>query len=628
MLFADDELLVVDSNQNQGAYWVDGYAAAGSISYQGAGGGSYQLGATPLVDVAGIDTADGPGMVVATQGRSSVTITGAVIPTATIDVGLVPVAVAGGDVDGDEQDEVIALAADGNIAVCNLDGSCDHWTFDNVTGVDLAAADTDGDGLAEVTLLFTDRNDKGEAVVWNVDDNSALAAGFDTTFKAIAAGDVDHDGRAEIALLEDGGWLGLASDRVNLYRVGSQWNGLAETDVSRHSLDLAAGGVDGSDSGDAMVVLGSDQSVNVLRWNGQALASAYTGSVSTTGSPKRIALGDTDGDSVAARLVEGPQLVPGHLAPMMAVTFPPYDATVSGDEVSGVGVGNRAEGSTDATTTVGLSAGIEVGVGADFLGVFSAKLSTKLSTDVSHSRTQHDGYVVGSAFSLKPQVELYGDRYGAVMVGCTCFHTYTYELVDPANHDGGTGHQMTLIVPVGGQTTVLSTPRYNALAQQLDYLPEISIPSRIGDPASYPTSPTHLDGSPVQPDEMVFPGYPTLAVSDVSRAGFFLLAAHDETNEAAMTTSVSVSGSLGALGVTVGGDLGASWGKSFAVTVGASAEFSGEVPPIADVPSTPEDEYQTHGYSYAPYVYREPYTDPATGQPSGFYVLNYAVSKR
>jgi hypothetical protein len=618
LLFRDEEVAVIDGSSSQGAYWVDAYGAAGSIDYHGPGGGSFQIGGSALVDLARIDTPAGAGMVIATSGQTAVTLIGSTFATRTIDVGLVPVAVAAGDTDGDGIDDIIALGGDGSVAVCAQTGSCNRWHFDGVTGTDVAAADTDGDGLAEVVLLFT-VNGKANVAIWNVDTNTAIAASFDTSFMAVAAADVDKDGYAEVALLEDGGWLGLASDRVNLYRVGSQFTGIGAYSVSRSSVDLTSGNPDGSDTGDAIVVLDSGGGVNVMRWNGTGLASAYTGSTSATSSPKRITLVDTDADSVAAKLVSGPELVPSKLAPMMVVTFPPYDATIKNGGVSGVAIGNREDMSNSATTTVGLNAGVEVGVGADFLDIFSAKLSATISTQVSVSQTLDKHYSVGTKFSLRPQVDLYGDRYGAVVVGCTCFHSYVYELVDPANKAGGTGHEMTMVVPVGGQTTVLSTPRYNALAQHLGELPQIQIPSQIGNPKSYAMSPTKLDGTPVAPDEQVFPQRPTLAVSDVGTTAFSLSVGDSTTNTQAMSTSVSLSSSLGALGVTFGASLGASWGHSFSVTVGNTAEFSGEVPPIPDDPNTPEDEYQTHGFSYSPYVYKMTYPD------GGYYVIDYAV---
>jgi hypothetical protein len=621
LLFRDEEIAVIDGSSNQGSYWVDAYGASGSIDYHGPGGGSFSISNQSLVDVARVDTASGPGMVVATSGQKTVTISGTQVLQRTLDVGVVPVAVAAGDVDGDGVDDVVALASDGTVAVCSLAGACNHFKFDNVTGVDVAAADVDGDGLAEVVLLFQ-QNGKALAAVWSVDTNSTVAAGFDTTFMAVTAVDIDKDGYAEVALLEDGGYLGLASDRVNLYKVGSGWTGMGVASVNRSAVDLSSGNPDGQ-NGDTIVVLGSGGSLEVLRWNGSSLATSYSGSTSVTSSPKRVAMFDADGDSVAARLVSGPDLVAANLAPIMVVTFPPYDATIPNGGTSGVAVGNRTDQSMDLTTTVSMNAGVEVGVGADFLDIFSAKLSTRVSNEVSHSQTLTKRYGVGTRFSLKPQVDLYGDRYGAVVVGGECFHNYIYELVDPTNRMGGTGHQMMMVVPVGGTTTVLSTPRYNALAQLQTTLPIIQVPTQIGNPKSYPNSPMKLDGSAVQPDEQVFPQRPTLTVSDSASVAFSLSVGSAVTNIDTMTTSISISSSLGALGVTFGASLGASWGQSFALTIGNAAEFAGDVPPVYDDPHTPEDEYQTHGFSYTPYVYRETY---GTGdQKSGYYVINYAV---
>jgi hypothetical protein len=627
MLYRDHELLVIDATASQGAYWVDGYGASGAIDYHGPGGGSFSMGGGALTDVGRIVTKQGPGMVVAAAGSSNVTVTGGVIAKQTINVGLVPVAVGAGDVDGDQQDEIIALAANGHVAVCAQGGSCTQWSFSNITGVDVAVADTDGDGVDEVIMLVS-TGGKTETLAWKVRENTTVGALFDTHFQAVTAGDFDRDGRAEVALLEDRGWLGFASDKVHMYRVGAQWQGVAATATTGSAIDLAAGDPDGTDAGDVVAVLGSNQDVDVMRWNGSALAKVASGSVATTSSPARIALGDTDGDSVAMRLVSGPDLVSNGLTPMMVVTFPPYDANVSKGATSGVGVGNRTNTSEDATTTVTLSAGVEVGVGADFLSIFSARLSQRLAVDVSKSQTVSKQLSVGTRFSLKPQVDLYGDRYGAVVVGCSCFHSYVYELVDPSNHAGGSGHRLTMVVPVGGQTTVLSTPRYNALAKHAGKLPEIQVASQIGEPKSYPSSPTKLDGSPVQPDEHVFPHRPVLTVSDVGTVSFSLGVGTSETNSQSLTTTVGVSGSLGALGVTFGASLGASWGRSLAVTIGSGTDFSGDVPPIGDDPSTPEDEYQTHGFTYSPYVYRQPYTLPGAQQPSGFYVLDYAVGAR
>ena len=36
-------------------------------------------------------------------------------------------------------------------------------------------------------------------------------------------------------------------------------------------------------------------------------------------------------------------------------------------------------------------------------------------------------------------------------------------------------------------------------------------------------------------------------------------------------------------------------------------------------------QYVTHGYSFAPYVYRQPYIDPVSNEQTGYYVIDYAV---
>jgi len=624
VLFREQELMIADASASGGKYWIDGYDGDGSIRYDGPGSGSYDVGGAAIVDVAGIQAPQGPGFVTAVSGSSKVRVAGRSFAPIDIDTGLQPIAVAAGDVDGDEVTDVIAIDAGGQIAVCTIDNHCRKFQLGGgATAKDLATGDTNGDGLDEVVFLLRS-GDSTQVMAWTV-DGDAVSAGFNVHFDAVTAADIDHDGRAEIALLEDGGWLGFASDKIHFYRIGASFTGIVAVSTTSSAIDLASGDLDGSDSGDSVVVLGDNRTVDVLRWTGSTVASSYTGSVAATSSPKRIAIGDLDDDSVSAKLVSGPELVPGRLLPTMVVTFPPYLSTLAGGGVASVRVGHRNDMFVDHTTTVSLSAGVEVGVDADFVGLFKAKLSTKLSTDVTRSHATAHRTFVGSGFTLQPQVDLYGDHYAAVVVACNCFHTYQYELVDPANRAGGSGHRLTMIVPVGGQTTVLSTPRYNALATSTGDLPQVDLATRIGDPTSYAKSPTALDGKPVQPDQQVFPNHPTLRVSDIATAEFAMTVGDYDTNAVALNTNVSVSGSVSALGVTVGGDLGVGWGKSYAISIGEAAEFSGSVPPLPDDPATQEDEYQAHAFSYSPFVYRQAYPDPRTGETTGFYVLDYTV---
>ncbi|HEY4176743.1 MAG TPA: VCBS repeat-containing protein [Kofleriaceae bacterium] len=626
IFFREQELAIVDGTANQGSYWVDGYDAATAVSYTTGGGGSYNMSTTALTDVAAIHASTGNGMIASKASSTKVTMYGRTIAKHDIDVGIVPVAIAGGDVDGDNEDDIVALAANGNIRICKQNGNCRGYSFSGtgIVGVDVATADTNGDGKDEVIFLLRN-GDTTNVSVWQPDvAGGYIAAAFNTRFKSVTAGDIDHDGKAEVALLEDRGWFGFASDRVHFYRIGAGFTGILAADTTGAAVDLAAGDIDGGDRGDAVVVLGSNKTVDVLRWTNNTIAKAFSGDVSTTAAPKRIALSDLDDDSASAHLVSGPELIPGRLVPTMVVTFPPFRSELSDSGKAGVSVGNRTDESQSETDTVSLNAGVEVGVDADFAGIFKAKLSTKLSAEVSQSQTLSKYNSVGTRFSLRPQTDLYGNEYAAVVVSCTCVHSYVYELTDPANRAGGTGKQFTMLLPVGGQSTVLSTSRYNALAEHLG-LQKITTNTRIGDIDSYAKSPTKLDGTPVQADEQVFKTRPTLRASDVSTVGFSLSVGSSETNTQAMHTSVSVSGSVSAVGLSFGASVGAGWGTSYGITIGSSADFSGEIPPLPDKPSTPEDEYATYGYSFSPYVYRQPYTDPVSGEATGYYVLDYAV---
>jgi hypothetical protein len=626
VLFREQELFIVDATANAGSFWVDGYDAAGSISYGGAAGGSTKISTGSLVDVSSIHTATGGAMIVATSGSTSVTIAGRTVAKTTINVGIVPVAVGAGDINGDMLDDIVALSDAGKIAICQQSGGCLQYSLGNgERGVDLTVADVDGDGVDEIIFLLR-TGDQTTIAAWTVGATSLKSGAFDAHFDAIAAGDIDKDGRAEVAVLEDRGWFGYASDKVSIYRIGAQITGVVSVSTTGSAVDLAAGDVDANES-DEIVVLGDNKDVDVLRWNGTTVAKAFGGTVGTTVSPKRIALGDYDDDSVVARLkTSTPTLMSGNIKPISVVTFPPYDSTAS-TATAGVNFGNHVNEGEDMNSWVSLNAGIEAGVDVSFAGIFKGRIGVKVGVDVNRGRNLNRHTGVGTSFHLNPQTQLYGNEYAAVVVACNCFHTYEYELLDTANRASSNGQKMVLIVPVGGQTTVLSTPRYNALADVDHGLPQIHVASRIGDPSSYPSEPRKLDGTAVQPDEHVFRNRPTMTVSDVATVGFGLEVGSSETNSSAMSISVDVHGSLGAFGLSVGANLGASWGKSYAITVGQDTSFSGDVPPIQDNPNTPEDEYKTRGYSFSPYVYRQPYTDPASNTPSGYYVLDYTVTR-
>ncbi len=305
--------------------------------------------------------------------------------------------------------------------------------------------------------------------------------------------------------------------------------------------------------------------------------------------------------------------------------FPPYSAEHSDGQAS-IFVGSGESVSEEFSDSVGLSAGVTLGVSGEFPGVFSAEVSTSLRTHVEKSRTQGQTKVVGTRFTINADPELQGEAYSVVVLSSACYNLYRYQLEDPAERVGGDGGEFALVVPVGGQSTVWSSNRYNALAQALGTLPEVASGTALGDPAAYPASPLRDDGSPVPAEDMVFPDVPSFLVSDVGQTGWFLSVNDYENNAERLTIGVSVSSSITAAGVKFGGEVGADWTQGHSINVGQEALFGGAVPPIPDDPDTSEDEYEAHRYSFSPYVYTEHYVN-SQGEDAAYYVLNFTAGE-
>jgi len=149
MFFNDREISVLDTTSYQNQFWVDGYSDDGSVAYDH----STSTGSTVPTDIAaGNILGTRPEVnVVAFSGSSQVQIPGG----SSIDVGFAPVAIAAGDTDGDGVDEVMAVSATANVAVCTAAGYCNTWDFGGGwTGKDIASGDVDGDGAQEAVVLI------------------------------------------------------------------------------------------------------------------------------------------------------------------------------------------------------------------------------------------------------------------------------------------------------------------------------------------------------------------------------------------------------------------------------------------------------------------------------------------
>jgi hypothetical protein len=628
--FWDRELVAIDDTPFEDSYWVDSYLPGpGTLTYP-TDGGSYRMGSGRLLDVAGGNLlgARPERVAVAVEGQNAVLVQSD--PIITLPLDFQPIAVAAGDLDHDSVDEVIAVGANAEFAICRaLEETCDGYTMDGFTAGDVAAADTDGDGYEEAVFFFR-AGGQAHIYAFNLDHEASgeeqmIGLTIDTDYLRIDAGDIDGDGTGEILALEDGGYLGFAKDHVHVWHIGDTTR-IGNIEVDADSFDVTASDLD-TDRSEEMLVLFDTSTVQVFQGSGGGQMSAiYSADLSVSSAPIAIAAADTDGDSPSARRIsDEPELVAGQPVPTMVLNFPPYSKTYS-DGVAGLFVGSGESVSEDFTDSVGLSAGVTLGVSGEFPGVFSAEVSASLRTHVEKSRTVGQNKVVGMRFTIDPDPDLHGDGYSVVVLTSACYNLYRYRLEDPAGRIGGDGGEFAMVVPVGGQGTVWSSNRYNALARALGTLPEVPPGTKLGDPSSYPALPTRPDGTPVPQADMLFSEVPSFLVSDVGTAGWWLSVNDYETNAERMTTGLSVSSSISVAGVKFGGELGADWGQGYAVTVGREAVFGGGVPPIPDDPDTPEDEYEAHRYSFSPYVYTERYTD-SEGEEAGYYVLDFAAGK-
>lgn len=630
--FIDREFVVADTEASDGRYFVDGYAPRpGSVEYPG----SWDMGSTALVDVAGGDFfGTNPELfVVASAGNTRIRV-GGIEETIEIDVGFQPYALAAGDTDGDEKDEVFVLGQFGNFASCNIDdGDCQTGFFQNGNGIDVTIGDVDGDTQQEVVVLV---DNGGQEVLFvmepsgDAEDTRAPAA---HTLAAIEAGDPDGDGVDEIFGLEPGGTFSDA--RLHAYTaMGGSIALLSSQVVDDGSIDLAFGDLD-IDEKDELLLLRESGEIELLRGSegSTSLSAESTHLLSGSSAPRRIASVDFDGDSPRSHLM-GPEpiMLPGPVVPVALGVFPPYEAEFSDGE-SSISVGRSESTSESFSDSVSLDMGIDMGVSVGLFDIAKVGLGTKIRNSVKFTETQTFKQSVGTRYSARPESYFEGEPYGVVTLTCGCFHAYTYQVEDPAQMlgEGGDGEQFVLMVPVGGSEMLWSTPRYNAMAEAVGGLPIIDIPYQVGNPESYPPAPERLDGSPIPASDFVFTEPPSILVSDVGSSGFRLSVGENTSNSVSMSTSIGFSADVSADipfigGVKFGASLGVGWGQGYSIRVGDSAFFGGSLPPLPDDPNTPDDEYLDHAYTSMPFVYREHYTD-ANGEDAAYYVISHAVAR-
>ncbi|MBW2525324.1 MAG: hypothetical protein JRI23_14155 [Deltaproteobacteria bacterium] len=618
----DGELVIIND-----ASFVDGFESADG-SYLS----SWDLSGEAVLDVAGgaFNGVRPHGIAVATEFSDMVKIRqGNSIDE--VSVGIWPKALAAGDTDADGLQELVAFAEDGSISVCHIDtGGCDGAVIQGAQGQDVAVADVDGDGYHEPIFLF-EYSDKTELVVWNTDaavtgQEESYGWQFNFGIKAIAAGDLDGDFVAEVLCLEDGGWFGFANDKLHVFSPQAG-NILGATDIYGHSQDVAVGDTNSDDQAEVSILREDDKFELFTMDEPGQLTSVGEWDITVGNEAQRISMLDWDGDSASAKYMGGPDLIAGFEVPTIVMLFPPYPRGAANAPLNAsVTVGNTETTSESMSDTISLSVGLAISFGADFGSFGKAKVGASFSQDVSVTQRVSKSMTIGARYWVPAAPDIHGTDYAAMLLSCGCYHRYAYETEDPDNKLDGSGKTMDIFVPVGGQTLLLSTTRYNAMAEQVPHLPVITPPVRIGDVASYPGAPTRFDGTPVPTEDMLFPDAPAYNASDVGFVNFWLVMGEQESNEVAEKTTIGISGSIGGYGVQIDGNIGIGVAQGYSITVGQDAIFAGAVPPIPDDPSTPEDEFEIHRFSFKPIVYREQYLTPE-GEEAGYYVLSYTVGQ-
>lgn len=631
----ESEIAVADAEPYGGSYFVDLYAPNGSaVQFES----SERVFDRPTVDLAGgVFRAGGIGAyAAASQARSVITFTDSDV---TLDVSFSPAAVTSGDVDGDGVDELIAVNGNGDIAVCSAEmGVCDQWGFGGgLVVVDAAAGDLDADGLDEVVLLYEvggsrylqginlDAEASGQVDGWFVGTNES---GNPTR---VEVADTDGDGQAEVFGLWDSCLWDLCDDEIHQWVAIDQGGdgtfafvqSLDMLDVDE-AIDFAFGDTDGDDSVE-VAVLDAENRTHLYSVATGSLSLRTSRVVTQTASASFIALADHDGDAPVATLEEA-QECEGNVIPMMQLLLPPYDRRYS-DGVSSAGFGEYGNTSEALTDTVSLHLGVDVGVGASFFDLFGGKLGVKMGAGVSEADTRTTSSSVGGRYSVQAQPDLHGVTHGAVVVAYGCFDAYRYSYDDPAGIIEGAfdGEDLVLTAPAGGGMTLWSSARYNAMAEHWG-LPELSFPFTLGDPDSYPTTPSRLDGSALPDTELVMPISPAYRVSDIGDVSWWLNVSESTGHSESRDYDFGGSAGVTAYGINVSMSASRGWGSGYSLTTGASALFSGTIPPMPDDPDTPEDEHANNAYSVRPYVYLQRYTNEA-GDEGAYYVMTYAVER-
>ena len=639
--FADNEIGVADKAASDGSYWVDTYEPNSSrTSYDG----STDISSSRLVDITGgrFEKTNTPRYAAVIEGRNAIGFTSG-SDTDWVSVSFSPIAIDAGDTDVDGLDEVVSVSSHGEIANCSMDtAECTLYSFDDddVTMLDVATGDIDGDAVAEIALLLELDGNRYIYVLNHDHEGKDQPESYQKYVEdaiRLDVGDLDGDRVAEIVVLRDvDDWPVMnEEDAMDVYNTTTS---ATDDEVGELNLlasyttpdlteleDVEIADTD-ADSFSEIYIVDIGGTLGAYDMEAGTIYERFTETLSRTMEPHRLALTDIDGDSPQATLMNGPELAKGAPIPGALVLMPPYDIDHSAGP-AGSFYGSGESTSEEYSDTISLGMKVDLGVSLDILPGFAAAFGESMSWRVRQTHGERTRQFVGGRFGMSADPEMYGPYHGAVVLHWGCFDTYTYEVNDPSGHASELdGENFVLTVPVGGSVSVWSVARYNAMAEALGTLPIIEVPYAVGDVDDYPSEPERLDGSSIPDDDMVFSDETWYTAPDVGTVSFWRSLSEEESTRMSWDTTMGTSASVTAAGIKVGVGSEYGWGEGYSLSLGRSALFAGSVKAVPDDPSTPEDEYNLYTYRFSPLVYREWYSN-ANGDDAAFYVMSYVAER-
>ena len=646
--FQDNEIGIVDNENWEGSYWIDGYNPfATTTDYDG----SIDFHSSKIMDISGGRFATNQKKaeyVAALAGRTSLHFTNShgSGETSSIPLGYEPVALDAGDTDADGLDEVVIASEEGAITNCHMDTfECNVWNFsddDNLELIDIAAGDIDGDSVDEIVVLV---EVEGHPLVYALNQDyegknqpqSYQAYVEDAT--RLDVGDLDGDRVDEIVVVRDINSIPMWGEEDIIEVLNAIDPVSSDSDVGDLTLlaametaglkdlaDIEVADTDADTHSEIFLVDVGTAEIAAFDLEGGTIYERFVEELSHNAEPYRIALADTDGDSPQATLRDGPTLAKGSPIPSAMILMPPYDKQHSSSPSSSF-YGASESTSENYSDTISLGMKVDVGVKAEFMDMFGVNFGTSVGWRVSQTYGEGFRTSVGERFGMKADPDMYGPHHGAVVLYWGCFDTYTYEIDDPnglaSNMDG---ENFVLTVPVGGSSSVWSLSRYNAMAEALGTLPILEVPYAVGDVDDYPSTPERIDGTEIPEEDMVFQDPTWYTAPDVGSIAYRSQFSTETTSWTNYTTTLGTSAGITVAGMSVGIGAEYGFGESYRLALGESAMFSGSVSAVPDDPNTPEDEYNMYTFRFAPVVYRHWYTN-TMGDDAALFVMTYAAER-